>query len=154
MSNKTSVTPLRNAEALTNLAANWFHSKWGIPSSAYEESIRQCQKEAHGIPQWYVIVEKNKIIAGLGVIENDFHSRKDLSPNICAVFVEEEYRGRGLAKHLLDFTCSDLAEMGIRDVFMLTEHTSFYEKCGWDFVGMVEDNERKDARVYHRHTTP
>ena len=50
MSNKTSVTPLRNAEALTNLAANWFHSKWGIPSSAYEESIRQCQKEAHGIP--------------------------------------------------------------------------------------------------------
>lgn len=32
-----------------------------------------------------------------GSIENDFHDRKDLTPNICAVYTEEAYRGRGIA---------------------------------------------------------
>ena len=43
-----------------------------------------------GITQWYVIVDgQRNIIAGAGVIENDFHDRKDLTPNLCALFVEE-----------------------------------------------------------------
>lgn len=32
-----------------------------------------------------------------GSIANDFHDRKDLTPNICAVYTEEAYRGRGIA---------------------------------------------------------
>lgn len=35
------------------------------------------------IPNWF--------IAGAGVIENDFHNRPDLTPNICALYVEEDY---------------------------------------------------------------
>lgn len=31
-----------------------------------------------------------------GSIANDFHDRKDLTPNICAVYTEEAYRGRGI----------------------------------------------------------
>ena len=34
-------------------------------------------------------------ISGAGVIENDFHDRKDLTPNLCALFVEERKCGRG-----------------------------------------------------------
>lgn len=49
------------------------------------------------IPQWYIIVnENNEIIAGAGVIENDFHEYKHLTPNLCALFVEKEYRKREL----------------------------------------------------------
>ena len=35
-----------------------------------------------GFPQWYLAINGSKIIGGLGVIENDFHERKDLSPNV------------------------------------------------------------------------
>ena len=28
----------------------------------------------------------------MGVIENDFHDRKDLTPNVCAVYTEEDCR--------------------------------------------------------------
>ena len=65
--------------------AEWFHSKWGIPKSAYEESMQECLSAKGAVPQWYVAVEGERIIAGLGVIENDFHDRKDLTPNVCAV---------------------------------------------------------------------
>ena len=62
-----------------------------------------------GIPQWYVIVDgQRNIIAGTGVIENDFHDRKDLTPNLCALFVEERKRGRGIAGVVPDFVRKDL----------------------------------------------
>ena len=48
------------------------------------------------VPQWYLTIRGKEIIGGLGVIENDFHDRKDLAPNVCAVYVEEPYRRREL----------------------------------------------------------
>ena len=53
-------------------------------------------------------VEEDRIIGGLGVIENDFHDRKDLSPNVCAVYTEENKRCQGIAGSLLDFVCDDM----------------------------------------------
>ncbi len=57
-------------------AAQWFHEKWGIPMKAYKESMDDCLTRRKSVPQWYVAMEKNRIIGGLGVIENDFHNRK------------------------------------------------------------------------------
>lgn len=55
-----------------------------------------------------VILKENEIVGGIGVIENDFHKRKDLTPNICAFYIEEGYRNMGMAKEMLDFVCKDL----------------------------------------------
>ena len=72
-------------------AAEWFHSKWGVPKEAYLECMdAYLQNETeYG---WYLCIDSDQLVGGLGVIENDFHDRKDLSPNICAVFTETEYR--------------------------------------------------------------
>ena len=43
----------------------------------------------------------------MGVIENDFHDRKDLTPNVCAVYTEE-YRCQGVAGSILIFVCKDM----------------------------------------------
>ena len=29
-------------------------------------------------------------------------------------------------------------------------HTSFYERCGWEFDGMIEENDGSPIRLYHR----
>ncbi len=103
----------------------------------------------NSIPQWYIVVEGNKIIAGAGVIENDFHKRKDLTPNLCALYVEKEYRCQGIAGKLLDYVCNDMKAMGIETLYLITEHTSFYEKYGWKFLCMVEEeDEPKQIRMY------
>ena len=47
-------------------------------------------------------------IGGLGVIENDFHDREDLTPNVCAVYTEEDRRCRGVAGSLLNYVCEDM----------------------------------------------
>ena len=129
-------------------AARWFHQKWGIPLVAYLESMDHCLEGTTLV----FVTQKETIIAGLGVIENDFHPRKDLAPNICAVFVEPEYRGRGIAGELLNFACRDMKDRGIGTLYLVTDHVGFYERYGWRFLCMVRgDGEDRDSRIYlHR----
>lgn len=133
-------------------AAEWFHEKWGIPLAAYRESMEACLRGDGPVPQWYAAVEGGRIIGGLGVIENDFHDRKDLAPNVCAVYTEEDRRCRGVAGALLNFVCADMRERGISTLYLVTDHTSFYERYGWEFLCMVQgDGEPEPARMYiHR----
>lgn len=131
---KYQILKIREYAGLKEEAAQWFHSKWNIPMEAYLESMEQCLKKERAVPQWYVTVDGDRIVGGLGVIENDFHDRKDLTPNVCAVYVEEEYRCRGIAGKLLDFVCRDMKEKGIDTLYLLTDHDSFYERYGWEFL--------------------
>ncbi len=141
---------LRDNKAFTERAAQWFHEKWGVPIEAYLESIEECQRKQTSFVQWYVLLDGERIIAGMGVIENDFHDRKDLSPNICAVFTEDEYRGQGLAKYLLDYICADLSRLGYDTAYLLTSHTEFYEKCGFHYFCDAKEDCGDTARIYRR----
>lgn len=76
--------------------------------------------------------------------------RPELSPNICAVYVEEKYRGRGIAKAMLDRTSEDMFRCGIKCVYLITEHTGFYEKCGRKFYGTVEEIDGSTTRMYYK----
>lgn len=130
-------------------AAEWFHAKWGIPLEAYAESMEECLSKRNTVPQWYVAMENDRIIGGLGVIDNDFHDRKDLTPNVCAVYTEEDKRCNGVAGALLDYVCADMKEYGIATLYLVTDHTSFYERYGWKFLCMVQgDGEPKMSRMY------
>lgn len=147
------IISLINKPEMKGLMAEWFHEKWGIPLEAYLESMDECLDEKTAVPQWYAAVEGDKIIGGLGVIENDFHDRKDLTPNVCAVYVEEDYRCQGIAGKLLHFVCEDMKSKGIKTLYLVTDHTAFYERYGWDFLCMVQgDGEEEMARMYI-HTT-
>lgn len=133
-------------------AAQWFREKWDIPLKAYMESMEDCLRGIKSVPQWYLAMEDNRIIGGLGVIENDFHDRKDLTPNICAVYVEEDKRCNGIAGALLNYVCVDMKEKGIDTLYLIKEHASFYERYGWNFLCMAQgDGEPGMTRIYiHR----
>lgn len=129
-------------------AAVWFHEKWGIPSSVYLESMANSAKDI-AVPQWYIMMADDDIICGMGIIENDFHPRVDLSPNVCAVYTKESFRNQGLAGALLDFVCKDMRSYGIDTLYLVTDHTGFYEKYGWEFLCYVKCNGQSlESRIY------
>ena len=134
-------------------AAQWFHSKWGVPLETYLQSMNDALTAKGGVPAWYILLnEKEAIIAGIGVIENDFHKRKDLTPNICAVYVEEAYRRQGIARMLMDHAADELARHGVDRLYLITGHTDFYERCGFTFYGMIEEDDGNMIRMYQRLT--
>ena len=148
---KLSFITLRENPALEKAAAEWFHNKWGVPEEAYLECMESYLKKETEYG-WYLCMDKDKIVGGLGVIENDFHDRKDLHPNICAVYTETEYRCKGIAGGLLNMAVDDLKAKGITPVYLVTDHTGFYERYGWQFLCMVQgDGEPDMTRMYIHH---
>ncbi|MBR5901574.1 GNAT family N-acetyltransferase [bacterium] len=129
-------------------AASWFSDKWHIPKSAYLASMKEPRDN-----YWYVIrdPETKKIIAGAGVIPNDFHVRPDLAPNVCAVFVEEPFRKQGLAGALLNHIARDMQTKGCDTLYLATEHTSFYERYGWEFYTFVKESTSDHMTRLYRH---
>ena len=142
---------LREQPERMDAAADWFSSKWRVPKTAYLACMSAyCSRETeYG---WYLCLDGEQIIGGLGVIENDFHDRKDLTPNVCAVFTEEAYRRQGIAGRLLNMAVEDLRAKGISPVYLFTDHTGFYERYGWEFFCMAQgDGEDRPSRMYiHR----
>lgn len=146
---KVKLIKIRENAALQDKAAQWFSQKWEIPVAAYKESMVQCAEKESNVPQWYILLNDAKdIIAGAGVIDNDFHNRKDLSPNLCALYVERPYRKQGIARYMLEYVREDMHNMGIEKLYLVTDHTEFYEKCGWDFLTMVQDEGGFMERMY------
>ena len=142
---------LRQKPQLKEQAAIWFHKKWEVPKAAYLECMEAYLN--HEIEYgWYFCLDGDRMIGGLGVIENDFHNRKDLTPNVCAVYTEKEYRCQGIAGHLLNIVVADMKSKGITPIYLVTDHTSFYERYGWEFLCMVQEDGGSDmTRMYiHR----
>ena len=138
--NEYQIISLRERPEYKCIAAKWFHSKWGVHLSHQTE---------YG---WYLCLDSEKIVGGLGVIANDFHNRKDLTPNICAVYTEEAYRCQGIAGKLLSTAVEDCRVKGISPVYLVTDHIGFYERYGWEFLCMVQgDCDTEMTRLYiHR----
>ena len=163
------IADIREIPELKGKAARWFCDKWDVPEQEYLMSMSESLTGKAPVPRWYVAVKTEEesagdagsapdaekkpaagstadgvcsveIIAGAGIIENDFHVRKDLSPNICALYVDERYRCRGIAGELLTRACCDMSDEGIDKIYLVTDHTSFYERYGWEFIGMVEES--------------
>ena len=142
---------LREKPELKDMAANWFHEKWGVPTQAYLECMTDYL-DGNTENVWFLCMLGYKIVGVLGVIDNDFHDRKDLTPNVCAVYTEEAHRGQRIAGNLLDLAVSDMSEKGISPLYLVTDHTGFYERYGWEFFCMAQgDDEPEQTRLYiHR----
>lgn len=90
---------LRERPEWIERAAQWFTSTWHLPLSFYQESMALSLRSKNAIPQWYILVTiEQKIVAGAGVVVNDFHDRLDLTPNMCGLFVEKSFVIKGLRK--------------------------------------------------------
>lgn len=142
---------LRERPALLARAADWFHEKWGVPREVYLERM-SAYMNAETEYGWYLCLDGGRIVGGLGIVENDFHDRVDLAPNVCAVFTEAACRGQGIAGRLLEMAVADMRAVGVSPLYLVTDHVGFYERYGWEFLCMVrEAGEERLTRMYvHR----
>ena len=55
---------------------------------------------------------------------------------------------------LLAFIRRDLGAMGIPRLYLVTDHTAFYERYGWTFLTMVTGDDHLPERMYTAPTLP
>lgn len=88
---------LRERPELKQTAAEWFHSKWGVPTKAYLDCMNAylAEETEYG---WYLCLDNDKIIGGMGALKTTFTTEKTLhqmsAPSIRKrTIVAKELRG-------------------------------------------------------------
>lgn len=133
-----------------NQAIKYFQSKWASEESmmVYEDSITHCTDPSKSLPQWYLLMNDEKVIGCAGLITNDFISRMDLYPWVCALYIEEEYRGNEHGAFLLEKAKTDAKNGGFNNLYLCTDHIGYYEKYGFEYLGVGYHPWGENSRIY------
>lgn len=148
------ISAREHPERLDEIIA-FFQRHWATQDSAmvYEDCIRSCVDAPSPLPQWYVVEFGQDIAAGFGLIPNDFISRMDLSPWLCALFVEPAFRGRGLGSWLCHVARREAARLGFARLYLCTDHVGYYERSGFQYIADGWHPWGERSRIYGARTT-
>ena len=144
------IISIREHPEYVEQAIAWFQARWASEASrmVYDDCIRHCVDSASPLPQWYLLRAGNEFIGGAGLIPNDFISRADLWPWVCALHIDPEWRGSSLGSLLLDRAKTDARRLGFAAVYLCTDHVGFYEKYGFRYVATGYHPWGEQSRIY------
>jgi len=137
---------LENPE-ITQIAFEYIYSKWGNEHTynVYKDCIDHC---ATPFPNWYLLFDNDRTLGCAGLISNDFISRGDLYPWLCALYIEEDSRGRAYASLLIERIKQDAMKLGFNNLYLCTALIGFYEKYGFKYIGDGYHPWGSSSRIY------
>ncbi len=129
-------------------AVDYFASKWWVPRIVYQDAISHSITTDSPLPRWYLTLKGDTIIGSFGLINNDFNSRQDLYPWLCALYVEESERGHALGARLLEYGRAEAAKLGFNKLYISTGHIGYYERYGCEYIGNSYGADSEPSRIY------
>lgn len=132
------VYSVRRAPELAERAIEYFQLRWASEQSmqVYADCISHSLLAEGNLPQWYLLMDNGEICGGAGLIPNDFISRMDLLPWLCALYIEEERRGNEYGKMLIDTVKADAKAFGFTALYLCSDHVGYYERYGFSDIGV------------------
>lgn len=131
---------------------DWLWKEWGNEKN-YEryKMIIEHSMDPDNLPQTFVAVEDGKAVATIGLWRCDLMSRQDLFPWLASLYVDPEYRSRGIGKKLQDFIIRYCKEKNYETVYLYTDLVDYYEKTGWQIIGKGLTEDMESVNIYqHR----
>lgn len=141
------IVSLRTAPECLEQFIQYFASRWNN-EAVYRDCMTACLQTTSPLPQWYLLVDDKAIVGGCGLIVNDFNARQDLWPWLCALYIEEAYRGHSYGAGLLKHAKCEASTLGWPVLYLATDHVGYYEKYGFEFIGMTADPFGGISRIY------
>lgn len=148
------IVSVREHPDYKDIAIQYFQDKWASPQTlmVYDDCITHCIGAVNPLPQWYLLEEDGEILGCCGLITNDFISRMDLYPWLCALYIDDAWRGRALGSVLIDRARQDAAKAGFESIYLATDHISYYEKYGFSYMGNGYHPWGDTSRIYRAAT--
>lgn len=121
---------------------DWYYNWLGIKNNESIEEIK-CTFEhslcKDKLPQTFVALIDGEP-AGMYQLSmsDDLNSRPDLYPWLINVYVDEKFRGRNVARELMNTVKENAKKLGLTELYLYTKHIGLYEKFGWKFIEEVK----------------
>lgn len=126
-------------------------SDWGAGQYLYnllkEEKLKELVGENTKV---LMLIDEDKLLSFCTFSEKDDIQPTELTPWIGFVYTFPEYRGNHYIGKLLNYAEVLAKEVGIKNIYISTNHTGLYEKYGYEFYEIMKDIAGEDSRVYIR----
>lgn len=148
------IISIRKHPIMLEKAIAYFQKNWASEETnmIYDDAIRSSLITKQPLPQWYLLMDDTQVIGCAGLITNDFISRMDLYPWVCALFIKEYYRGHHFGSLLIkaakEDAKEDAKEASYKNVYLCTDHIGYYEHYGFHDIGVGYHPWGESSRIY------
>lgn len=135
------ILPLRDWPQAIDILAKAHLAEWqGLYPEDTEHTFAADLQRSLGVepvPSTWVLVADTAVIGSVSLIERDLDSRPELTPWLANLWVDREWRGRGLGKQLVLHACEEGRLRGLERLYLYTpEHAAFYAALGWETLAV------------------
>jgi GNAT superfamily N-acetyltransferase len=117
--------------------------------------IRQLEESlisVDALPLTFLLLKLDRIIGFYQLIEQEQLVRKDLSPWIAPLFIDEGERGHAYGALLLQHARETAGQLGFNKVYLTTDHFQYYEKYGFREIGFSQFEWGRPSKIYEHDT--
>lgn len=118
---------------------NWYKSQWK------DVDPFTSSKDGHIIPSPILAVEGEMLLGGLAFTRYKIPDESRIGLWINAVFVKDEYRGKGIGSQLIDAAKKAALYVNEKELFALTDIPEIYQKMGWVIIN--QDTQGSIVRI-------
>lgn len=130
------ITDLIDEKEALPILAEWHHSEWSHfnPGGTVQKRIEEMQAylAGHTLPKMFVSKDGETLLGSAAIIASDMDTRTDLSPWLASVYVNEEYRKKGVGSDLVKHVEKYARSAGFPNLYLFTpDQENFYQNLGW-----------------------
>lgn len=131
--------------------SSWFDGWWDkhIWRKDNIKKYISYMTQENRIPMLFVLEDNGVPVATASIDTSDEVLRPDLYPFLVNVFVEKSHRGKGYSLMIVNYALEKAKQIGIEQLYLRTQHTGLYEKCGFEYMGQCELFDGSFERLYN-----
>jgi GNAT superfamily N-acetyltransferase len=126
----------------TEQIAQWNLDEWpSIYDGSLEKAVAYHAATATrgGVPTCLVATENNILLGVVCILMDDLENRPDLNPWLGALYVNPEFRGRGIARKLVEACMNEARKAQLDILYAWTKHlTPLFKSLGWNHIETVD----------------
>ena len=121
---------------LVPVIARWHWDEWGIydPQGTPEKWAEglAARTQRNRIPMTFVAFYNDQPVGSAALVEHDMEIRRDLTSWLAGVYVQPDFRSRGVASRLVNTAMTAARELGIETLYLYTRSAvGLYARLGW-----------------------
>ena len=151
------IKPLKDLPAYAPILAYWSYRKWYRNRNVeFDHLIKSYRKRADdkSLPISWIAIEDGMPVGMVSLKDNDLWSRKDINPWLASLYVEPDFRRRGIGEQLINAVIQRARELNLArlHLFLDSEELStleeYYVKRGWTFLETATDNDDNETKIF------
>ena len=152
MANNISIVSLKDLPDYRQTLTEYVKNNWPGVFHPFTDVLAEIFSGGKELPKCYMMLKDDKIIGFYQLVEQELILRKDLSPWITCVFIDEQERGQRLSSKLLEHGRTAAGILGYEKVYLTTDHIQFYEKFGFREIGLDKFVMGRPTKIYEHDT--